>query len=458
MPVAFWRLKCAVVFPMGPPMSDAAFLARPAGWRPLRLNTLVVLRWLAVAGQTLGVLFVQFGLGYPLPFWECIALVALSAGLNIVLGLRYGANMRLSPRFAAGQLSFDLAQLGGLLALTGGLQNPFSLLLLAPVSVSATTLPQRQAYLIATIAALVASIIAIWHLPLPWAPGETIVFNRIYVIGIWVSIICGVVFITAYTTRVAHDSRQIADALAATELALSRREQLSALDGLAAAAAHELGTPLSTIALAAKEMRAEAEEGSDLASDVELIIEQAARCRAILSKLRNLGADPADPFAEAPLVEILAEVARPHEQRGKVILFYSEKAAGPPPVFARSVGLLYGLGNLIENAADFARSTVRVESAWDQAAITVSIVDDGPGFAPELLTRLGEPYLTSRPREGSTADADLPGGLGLGIFIAKTLLERTGARLTFDNAASNGQARVTITWPRSAVSQTDAAL
>ncbi|ODT76802.1 MAG: hypothetical protein ABS76_29955 [Pelagibacterium sp. SCN 64-44] len=421
---------------------------RPAGWRPLRLQSLLVLRWLAVAGQTIGVLFVYLGLGFPLPLWECLGLIALSAALNVGLVWRYGANLRLSSRVAALQLAFDLCQLGGLLALTGGLQNPFSLLLLAPVSVSATTLPQRQTLLIACMACLIASLISVVHLPLPWDPAAPLVFNRIYVIGIWVSIICGVVFIAAYTNRVAHDSRQIADALAATELALSRREQLSALDGLAAAAAHELGTPLSTIALAAKEMRAEVEEGSPLAEDVELIIAQSARCRAILAKLRNLGSEPADLFAEAPLTDILAEVARPHEGRGKVILFYSEKAAGPPPIFPRSVGLLYGLGNLIENATDFASQSVRIDSAWDQTAITVAITDDGKGFAPELLARLGEPYLTSRPRDPGGGDAEKPGGLGLGIFIAKTLLARTGAKLRFDNAAPAGHARVTITWRR----------
>ena len=432
-------------------MIQADGLPLPSTWRPLRLQTLVLLRWLAVGGQAIGVLFVAFGLGFPLPLVECFILIAVSAAVNLWLVLHFGAAYRPSSLFAASQIAFDLLQLGGLLALTGGLQNPFSLLLLAPVSVSATTLPQRATFLMALLAALIASVLSVWHLPLPWDPLERIVFNRIYVIGIWVSIICGVVFVSAYTNRVAHDARQIADALAATELALSRKEQLSALDGLAAAAAHELGTPLSTIALAAKEMRAEAEPGSDLAADVELIIEQAARCRAILAKLRNLGSEGGDPFAAVPMTDLLAEVARPHEGRGKAILFYYERAAGAPPVFQRSVGLLYGLGNLIENATDFARSTVRIEAAWDREAISVSITDDGPGFAPELIARLGEPYLTSRPRDPQGPDASKPGGLGLGVFIAKTLLERTGARLAFQNIDANGHAQVRIVWPRSAI-------
>ncbi len=433
------------------PLTQADGLPLPSTWRPMRLQTLVLLRWLAVIGQAIGVLFVAFGLGFPLPLLECLALIGLSAAVNLWLVLRLGTSHRPSSISTASQIAFDLCQLGGLLALTGGLQNPFSLLLLAPVSVSATTLPQRLAFLIALLAAVIASLLSVWHLPLPWDPSERIVFNRIYVIGIWVSIICGVVFISAYTNRVAHDTRQIADALAATELALARRERLSALDGLAAAAAHELGTPLSTIALAAKEMRAEAEPGSDLAGDVELIITQAARCRAILAKLRNLGSDGGDPFAAVPLTDLLAEVARPHEGRGKAILFYSEKSAGPPPVFKRNVGLLYGLGNLIENATDFARSTVRIEAAWDTEAASVSITDDGPGFAPELIARLGEPYLTTRPRDPQNPDANTAGGLGLGVFIAKTLLERTGGRLAFENIAAEGHARVRIVWPRSAL-------
>ncbi|MDB5473475.1 MAG: ActS/PrrB/RegB family redox-sensitive histidine kinase [Devosia sp.] len=426
-------------------------LPLPSTWRPLRLQTLVLLRWLAVAGQTIGVLFVGFGLGFPVPLAACFGLIAISAALNLWLVVRFGASHRPSSRFATSQVVFDLCQLGGLLALTGGLHNPFSILLLAPVAVSSTTLPRRATFFIALLATLIASVLAIWHLPLPWNPGERLVFNRIYVIGLWVSIVCGVVFISAYTMRVAHDSRQIADALAATELALSHKEQLSALDGLAAAAAHELGTPLSTIALAAKEMRAEAEPGSDLAADVELIIEQAARCRQILAKLRNLGNDGGDPFAAVPLTDLLAEVMRPHQGHGKHIELLAEKTAGPAPVFDRSVGMLYGLGNLIENAADFARTIVQVEAAWDRDAVSVTITDDGPGFAPELIARLGEPYLTSRPRDPHGPDANKPGGLGLGVFIAKTLLERTGGRLAFENIAAHGHARVRIVWPRDAV-------
>ena len=420
----------------------------PGNWRPLRLATLVGLRWLAIIGQTIGVLFVDWGLGYPLPLVECLSLIAVSVVVNLGLILRYGANERPSANIATLQLGYDLLQLGGLLSLTGGLENPFSLLLLAPVSVSATTLPQRSTLALAALAILVASVISVVHMALPWDPERRITFDRVYVVGIWVSLVCGVVFIAAYTNRVAHEARQIADALAATELALSRREQLSALDGLAAAAAHELSTPLSTIALAAKEMKADIPPGQ-LAEDGDLIIEQSARCRAILAKLRSLrSGETGDPFAALPVGELIEEVARPLEGGGKSIFIEVPEGEGEP-VFKRSAGLLYGLGNLIENATQFAKTRVNVDASWDRDKIGVTIADDGPGFPEDLIARLGEPYLTTRARN-TAPGGDAPGGLGLGIFIAKTLLERTGATLSFENIKEGG-ARVTITWPRTAV-------
>jgi two-component system sensor histidine kinase RegB len=187
-----------------------------------------------------------------------------------------------------------------------------------------------------------------------------------------------------------------------------------------------------------------------LADDVELIIAQSARCRAILAKLRNLrSGESGDPFAQVPIGELLEEAAAPLEGLGKSI-FVEIPENLDEPVFKRNVGLLYGLGNLIENATHFARSRVTVEASWDRTTIGVIITDDGPGFPDELIARLGEPYLTTRARN-TAPDSDAPGGLGLGIFIAKTLLERTGARLAFENASSSGGARVRVIWPRKTI-------
>lgn len=423
---------------------------RPAG-RALRLATLLGLRWLAVAGQALSVLVVNIGLQFPFPVTLCLCVIALSAGLNLVLQWRFGSAYRPSNGMVALLLAFDSLQLGGLLWLTGGLENPFAILLLAPVSVSASTLNQRATLAISALAGCIICVLAVWHLPLPWDPTRPLQFNTIYIGGVWAALLFGVIFIAGYISRVASEARQLANALGATELALSRQQQLHALDGLAAAAAHELGTPLSTIALAAKEMRADQAPGDD-AEDLDLILDQVVRCRAILGKLRNLDRDEGGPFAAVPLGELLSEVIQPYEQRGKSILFDVQPGEGEEPVFARNVGLLYGLGNLVENAAHFAHEKVSILARWDDKDIRLEINDDGPGFPADLITRLGEPYITTRSREQVGDETSRHVGLGLGIFISKTLLERTGAQLKFSNQKDGTHAQIMICWPRSLVS------
>ncbi len=410
-------------------------------FRPLRLSTLIRLRWLALLVQTAAVLFVAFGLNFPLPLMACLTLIALSALFNVGLVLRFGAGHRPTNTLAAAQLAFDSLQLAGLLWLTGGLENPFALLLLAPVSVSASILPQRETILVSALAAALTSVLALSHLPLPWRVEHPIALDPLYIGGIWIALLSGYVFVAVYAGRLAHEARQLADALAATELALSRQQRLSELDGLAAAAAHELGTPLSTIALAAKEMLNEVEEGQ-LKEDVKLIIEQSLRCRTILAKLRSLDDGGENLFRAVPLSELLAELTQPFAHYEKPVSILKLGKTDEEPVVARNVGLLYGLGNLIENATQFARTEVTIQADWHPARIEITITDDGPGFAPDLLSRLGEPYLSARGRRQSS-------GLGLGVFIAKTLLERTGATISFSNTHMEGHARVALVWVRS---------
>ena len=407
----------------------------------MRLSTLIRLRWLALAAQTLAVLYVSFGLGFPLPLFECLVLIALSALFNTGLVLRFGAGHRPTNVLAAAQLAFDSLQLAGLLWLTGGLENPFAILLLAPVSVSASILPQRETILVSALAAALTSLLALSHMPLPWRAERPIMLDPLYIGGIWIALLSGYAFVAVYAGRVAHEARQLADALAATELALSRQQRLSALDGLAAAAAHELGTPLSTIVLAAKEMLSEVEKGP-LKDDVKLIIEQSVRCRTILAKLRSLDDGEENLFSAVPLSELLAELTQPFAHYEKPIEIHKLGIVYEEPIITRNVGLLYGLGNLIENAVQFARSEVTIKANWHPDRIEITITDDGPGFAPDLLSRLGEPYLSAKGRRQSS-------GLGLGVFIAKTLLERTGATISFSNTHMEGHARVALVWVRS---------
>lgn len=418
--------------------------ARRSG-RGLRLSTLIRLRWLAIGGQTAAILVVGFWFGFPLPLGACFALIALSAWLNLGLRLAFPVSHRLEPNRATLLLAYDIAQLAGLLYLTGGLENPFAILLLGPVMVSATTLQPDKTFLLGAIALGAATILVFIHEPLPWFPSEEFRAPLHYVGGVWVALACALVFMAFYAFRVAEEARQLADALAATELVLQREQHLTALDGLAAAAAHELGTPLATIALAANELANELPPDDPRAEDVRLIRSQSERCREILSKIASLSTAPEGPLGRMPLSHVLEEAAAPHRDFG-IAIHITAKGEGAEPVAARNPGLAYGLGNLVDNAVDFAQSAVELRAEWTPLLVAVTIADDGPGFPPDLIERVGEPYVTTRRAETTPGEHT---GLGLGIFIAKTLLERSGARLTLANKrAPERGAVVTVEWPR----------
>lgn len=407
----------------------------------LRLRTLVWLRWIAVLGQSGAVVFVYAMLGYDLPLGLCFAPIALSAWLNIYLRVRYASGHELSTRSATAQLAYDVAQLSALLGLTGGLANPFSVLFLVPVVVSAGALPLRNTVALGLFALLLASVIAVFHLPLPWASGDAPPLPALYIGGIWLAIACGLAFMIAYVFRVAAESRRTVDALAAVELVLAREQHLSALDGLAAAAAHELGTPLATIALVSRELQRDLPDDSPHGEDVKLLREQVERCRGILKELGSLGSTPEGPLARLGLHALLDEVAAPHRQMSEIEIRLDGEP--PEPSCPRNPAMLHGLGNLVENAADFARSRVVLTARWTRGDVGIEIVDDGPGFSPDMLEKAGEPYVTTRRRRGDALES----GLGLGLFIAKSLLARTGAQVQVANAEGAG-ARISLTWRR----------
>lgn len=415
----------------------------PQASRRLRLNTLIRLRWLAVIGQSSAVLFVGYWLGFPLPVGPCFALIALSAWLNLFLSFRFPSTQRLEPRAAFGVLMFDALQLAGLLFMTGGLTNPFALLMTVPVVISSTSLPLRLTAILGTVVIGAVTLLVVVHLPLPWYPGAEFAIPFIYVVGMWMAVVSTILFTALYAWRVAEEARQLATALAATELVLQREQHLSALDGLAAAAAHELGTPLATIALVAREMERVLGEDERFHEDVTLLRSQSERCREILRQLTSLSSNSEVHLGAMPLTSLIEEATAPHRDFGVEIKTEPGATEGPEPVGRRNPGVIYGIGNLIENAVDFASNRVAITWRWDAERVTLQISDDGPGFSAEVLDRIGEPYTTSRSNDRHG------GGLGLGLFIAKTLLERSGAQLYFTNGGDRGYgAVVEITWPR----------
>ena len=416
--------------------------------RSLRLATLVRLRWLAVVGQTLAVFFVRFIVNFPLPTAFCLMLVGLSAALNIGLRARLPATLRLGQWPAFALLAYDVLQLGALLYLTGGLENPFAMLLLAPVIVSATTLAPRPTVLLGSLVIAIASLVSVYHWTLPWYPAESL--PNLYVAGVWIALVSSVVFTGVYAFRVAEEARQLAKALNATEMVLAREQHLYALDGLAAAAAHELGTPLATIALVAKELEREFPPGSPHGDDIALLRSQSLRCREILGRLTSMSGQPDNHLARLPLSHLIEEVVEAYRAFLVHIEVTPAKGDGPEPVGRRNPAIVQGLVNLVENAVDFATDVVTVGSEWNANEVAITIADDGPGFSAQIMDRLGDPYLTTR-RDGVSGDgADHEaGGLGLGLFIAKTLLERSGAVLDLANRAPpDSGAVIRIVWPR----------
>jgi two-component system, sensor histidine kinase RegB len=417
--------------------------------RNVRLDTLVRLRWLAIFGQLGAVVVVHFGLEFEVPIWACLAVIALAALLNVALRIGFRETQWLEPDRAAWLLSFDIAELAALLYLTGGLENPFSFLLLGPVLISATALPPRMTLLIGTFAMLCATVLVFFHYDLPWDSEDPLELPEIYMVGVWLSILLAIGYIGVYTWQIAEEARQLSDALAATELVLAREQHLSQLDGLAAAAAHELGTPLSTITVVVREIERALDPQSPHAEDVKLLREQAQRCREILSKITELPAG--EPFDRVPLAALIEEAVAPHRNFGVSIGVTLPPDRSLEPVGARNPAIRYGLGNLIENAVDFAHRRVEIFAQWSAEEVSIIISDDGPGFAPEVVDRIGAPYVTHRRPEarGSDGDENTVFGLGLGFFIAKTLLERSGAKLSLTNQAPplHG-ATITVAWSR----------
>ncbi len=418
----------------------------------LRLVTIVRLRWLAILGQLMAICVVHFGMGFALPLGLCLSFIALSAWLNVYLVVRFPARHRLSIGHVTSMLAYDVVQLTALLYLTGGVENPFMMVMLAPVTVSAGSLPPRNTVMLGILTTIAVAVLATVHLPLPYYPGMRLDLPILYQYGYLAAVAACMLFMALYASRLARESRQMSAALAATDQVLAREQKLHALDGLAAAAAHELGTPLSTIVLVAKELERDATTPG-MREDLELLRSQALRCREILAKLTKRPSEQDPLHAHLSVIELLDESAAPYRNHGKPIRIKAAPRndaviSQDEPVVERRPGVIYGLGNLIENAIDFAKSAVEIRADWTDRVVEVLILDDGPGFPADVIETLGEPYVTTRANGGRMGNGEST-GMGLGFFIAKTLLERSGATITLANrtGATHGAA-VRISWPR----------
>jgi len=403
----------------------------------VRLRTLILLRWMAIGGQLTAITVADLVYHIQLPLGLCYMAVGASVIANLISIFIHPENKRLSELEALLTLLFDLSQLAFLLYLTGGLSNPFALLILAPVTISAAALDLRTTLLLGALAVLFTTAIALVNVPLRFETGEVLTVPVFFEFGFWLAIVIGIVFMGLYSRRIALEIRSMSDALLATQMALAREQKLTDLGGVVAAAAHELGTPLATIKLVSTEMIDDLAGNPDLQEDARLIRDQADRCRDILRSMGRAGKDDLH-LRQAPVDAVLREAAEPHQARGKVLEFSCMPGPGgseKQPMILRRPELIHGLRNLVQNAVDFARSTVWIEGEWTADRLIVRIVDDGEGYPPHLLGRIGDPFVRSRRTAQDLAKRPEYEGMGLGLFIAKTLLERTGAELSFANGS-----------------------
>lgn len=415
---------------------------------PVRRRTLVALRWVALAGQASAVLAAWL-LGAQLPFLPVLAVILAAAAANLALGARQG---RVSPREALAQLVLDTVQTGTLLTLTGGTGNPFALFVLAPLTIGASVLPRRQLYVLGTATALTVLAMTLLPVPLVFAEASARTAGTAMDVAAVLALAIGGLFLALSTHRVSSELSATENALQATRMGLAREQRLQHLGGVVAAAAHEMGTPLATIKLVAGELADDLSGregiGPDVGADLALLQSSADRCRDILRSMGSAGKDDLH-LHSAPLSDLLEEAARPHVNRGAEICIDDTTGA----IVRRDPAVIHALRNLVQNAVDFAATRVNVTAAREAGRITVTIRDDGPGYPPHLLGRLGEPYLTTR-RQG-TEGPDGYEGMGLGLFIGRTLLERSGGRVSFAN--DNG-AVARVTWPEAALLADDRAV
>jgi two-component system sensor histidine kinase RegB len=428
------------------------------GW--VKLRTLTTLRWFAVAGQIAAIGISQRLFDLNINLGLCAIAAGLSIIANVIFHFVYPENKRLNEREATMMLGFDTVQLGFLLGVTGGINNPFALLIMAPVTVAATALSLQATLAVGQAAVVILTVIAWFYRPLITTSGEILDLPRLFALGYWFAIVVSIVFVGIYTRRVSTEIHSMSQALLATQMALGREQKLTDLGGVVAAAAHELGTPLATIKLVSSEMIGELDEGSDLRDDATLIRDQADRCRDILHSMGRSGKDDLH-LRQALLGAVIEEAAEPHRGRGKEIILQTGDGDALPeeqPMVLRRPEVIHGLRNLIQNAVDFAASTVWVEACWTDNQISIRIIDDGSGYPPHLLGRIGDPFIRKGPRRVRDSERPEYEGMGLGLFIAKTLLERTGAELNFANgtdpytgASCPGErcgAIVQVVWPR----------
>tara|TARA_B100000609_G_scaffold155847_1_gene127136 strand:- start:831 stop:2108 length:1278 start_codon:yes stop_codon:yes gene_type:complete len=404
----------------------------------ITLETLINIRWIAVIGQFFTVSFVYYGLKFQFPYFETLVLISLSALVNIYLELNKSRFVTINNFYATVSIFYDLVQLVLLLYMTGGLSNPFSILIIVPTTISVTYLSRGSSQFIVACSIVCSTIIAIYHLPLPTPQGTELNLPKFYEFGMWLSITIGIIFLGNYAYQLGRDNRVRVGALNKLEEELTNEKVLNSVGGMAAAAVHELATPLATISLVGKELQKQLVDNKSTKEDINLLINQASRCSSILKDIAEKKQQ--DQFiSNVSPKELINEIIFSLENKLNKEIVVTNKSLNERLKMSKKTEISYALRNFIENAIKFSKTSINIEINQQKKNTIITIDDDGAGFDENIISSLGQPYVSSeKVRENKQ-------GMGLGIFISKNLLERCSAKVVFSNKKNAG-ALVMIEW------------
>ena len=403
-------------------------------------KTLVILRWIAIIGQYITISIVYFVLKFELPFFYCSIIIFIGVLTNFYLQFKFGKN-QLNNFASTFFLFYDLLQLSVLLYLTGGVTNPFIILLIVPAIVSSTFLTLRSTINLSIVTIIVLIVLTINHLPLPHIGELHFHVPDIYLYAVPIAIIIGLIFLTYFGVRFGIESRKRTEALNRLELILAKEHELESIGLQAAAAAHSLGTPLSTITVIARELEKEIGSNPKYSKDVDLLLSQSKRCSDILKDLSKDQLKEDNFLSNIKIEELLDEIIRSFTEISEKKLFLLAEKNEHNPQIERTLEITYGLRNFIGNAVKYSNSSVDITLESNDKVTEIKVCDDGPGFSDDILDVLGEPYIRSKNKIINSKS-----GLGLGTFIGKTLLERMKANVQFDKCPKTNGAMVTIKW------------
>ena len=413
----------------------------PQGLR-ITLETLINIRWIAIVGQFFTVSVVEYFLKFEFPYFGTLTLIFLSALVNVYLEINKSKFLTINNFYATLSIFYDLVQLILLLFMTGGLSNPFSILIIVPTTISVTYLSRGSSQFIVTCSIIFSTVIAFYHMPLPYPVNETLVLPEYYNIGLWLSLAIGIIFLANYAYQLGRDNRVRSSALSRLEEELTKEKVVNSVGGMAAAAVHELATPLATISLVSKELQKQLKDNSNIKEDINLLIEQSERCSSILKDIAQR--KQKDEFIEniSPK-ELINEIVFSLNNISNKEINVENLNLNQRMKMTKKTEISYALRNFIENSIKFAKNKINIEIDQNKKRTAITISDDGDGFNKDIIANLGQPYLHSDNIKKNKK------GMGLGVFISKSLLERCLAKVTFRNNKSLSGASVKIVWNNS---------